>query len=104
MSALSTLRLAAWRQILPTLALATLAGWLAERHAAASAEVVWLGKPHALIYTVCREALGRMGSRHFLAIGDSLAHDIAGRHRRGAGIDGLCQRGACPPAVGDRKE
>ncbi|MBX3683678.1 MAG: AbrB family transcriptional regulator, partial [Thauera sp.] len=31
MSALSTLRLAAWRQILPTLALATLAGWLAER-------------------------------------------------------------------------
>jgi len=60
-------------------------GWLAERHAAAGAEVVWLGKPHALIYTVCREALGRMGSRHFLAIGDSLAHDIAGG--LGAGYD-----------------
>ena len=31
MSAISALRLTAWRQVLPTLALATLAGWLAER-------------------------------------------------------------------------
>ena len=31
MSLLSTLRLTAWRQVVPTLALATLAGWLAER-------------------------------------------------------------------------
>ena len=30
MSAISALRLTAWRQVLPTLALATLAGWLAE--------------------------------------------------------------------------
>ncbi|PXW96552.1 HAD superfamily hydrolase (TIGR01459 family) [Sphaerotilus hippei] len=58
-------------------------GALAQRHADRGGEVVWLGKPHALIYTVCREALGRWGSRHFLAIGDSLEHDIGGGARAG---------------------
>lgn len=58
-------------------------GSLASRHAAAGGEVVWLGKPHGLIYTICREALGRWGSRHFLAVGDSLAHDIGGGARAG---------------------
>jgi HAD superfamily hydrolase (TIGR01459 family) len=58
-------------------------GALAQRYAAQGGEVVWLGKPHALIYTVCREALGRWGSRHFLAVGDSLEHDIGGGARAG---------------------
>lgn len=58
-------------------------GSLAQRHAAGGGEVVWLGKPHGLIYTVCREALGRWGSRHFLAVGDSLEHDIGGGARAG---------------------
>lgn len=53
-------------------------GWLAQRYAAAGGEVCWLGKPHPLIYGVCRETLGRWGARRLLAVGDSLAHDIAG--------------------------
>jgi HAD superfamily hydrolase (TIGR01459 family) len=58
-------------------------GSLAQRYAEAGGAVLWLGKPHPLIYTVCREALGRWGSRHFLAVGDSLAHDVAGGARAG---------------------
>lgn len=58
-------------------------GTLAQRYADAGGEVLWLGKPHPLIYTVCREALGRWGSRSFVAVGDSLEHDVGGGERAG---------------------
>lgn len=58
-------------------------GTLAQRYADAGGEVLWIGKPHPLIYAVCREALGRWGSRYFVAVGDSLEHDVGGGERAG---------------------
>lgn len=71
------------RQRLTARGLEPAPGALAQRHADAGGSVLWLGKPHGLIYTVCREALGRWGSRHFLAVGDSLEHDVGGGARAG---------------------
>lgn len=53
-------------------------GAVAHHYEQLGGEVVYLGKPHAPIYRACLEALGDPPRREVLAIGDSLAHDIAG--------------------------
>ncbi|HMA14940.1 MAG TPA: TIGR01459 family HAD-type hydrolase [Kiloniellaceae bacterium] len=57
-------------------------GALAADYAALGGRVVYIGKPHPLIY---RHVLDRLSSPvRVLAVGDSLAHDVAGA--RGAGL------------------
>ena len=58
-------------------------GALAARYAALGASVIWVGKPHSLIYDACRERLQTLGARRICAIGDSLEHDIGGGARAG---------------------
>ncbi|NDY92930.1 TIGR01459 family HAD-type hydrolase [Ideonella livida] len=51
----------------------------------AERRVLWLGKPHAPIYAACIAQLHAWGATRLLAVGDSLAHDVAGA--AAAGLD-----------------
>ncbi|EIP84968.1 HAD-superfamily subfamily IIA hydrolase like protein [Burkholderia humptydooensis MSMB43] len=69
---------------------------------------MWLGKPHPLIYDVCRELLARLGAQRLVAIGDSLAHDIGGGAAAGCdtcfiagGLHGRAFAEAVPDAARD---
>ncbi len=53
-------------------------GMLARRYEAMGGAVRYFGKPHPAVYELCREALNATAGRRILAVGDSLAHDIAG--------------------------
>lgn len=57
-------------------------GTLAEMYEKMDGEVVYFGKPHRTVYS---HVLGNMGVQKVLAIGDSMATDVAGAV--GAGID-----------------
>jgi len=59
-------------------------GALAADYAAAGGKVVYIGKPHPLIYRHVLQVLAPITSGRVLAVGDSLAHDIAGA--QGVGI------------------
>ena len=59
-------------------------GALAADYAAAGGKVVYIGKPHPLIYRHVLRKLAPIASGRVLAVGDSLAHDIAGA--QGVGI------------------
>lgn len=68
--------------------LRTMPGSLAETFAqAGGTSVTLLGKPHEVAYKSAIAALEGCGASKYLAIGDSLAHDILGAHA--AGIDSL---------------
>lgn len=54
------------------------AGTLAAEYEAAGGEVVWIGKPHGLIFAACAAQLDRLGAHRPVMVGDSLEHDIAG--------------------------
>ncbi len=53
-------------------------GALAADYAAAGGRVVYVGKPHPLIYRHVLQNLAPLSPGRILAVGDSLSHDIAG--------------------------
>jgi HAD superfamily hydrolase (TIGR01459 family) len=55
-------------------------GALAAHYEALGGRVIWVGKPHPRVY---RRALDLLPAGPVLAVGDSLAHDIAGGAARG---------------------
>lgn len=57
-------------------------GTLAEMYEQLDAPVTWFGKPHRGVYSMVME---QMGVKRILAVGDSMATDVAGA--TGAGID-----------------
>ncbi|WP_299396210.1 TIGR01459 family HAD-type hydrolase [Pelagibius sp.] len=59
-------------------------GALARRYEETGGTVIYVGKPHPLIYRTVRQALAPMQAGRMLAVGDSLAHDIVGA--AGAGM------------------
>ena len=61
------------------------AGALAEAYEARGGEVRWHGKPHAPIYALALERLGRPDRARVLCVGDGLHTDIAGA--AAAGLD-----------------
>ena len=54
------------------------AGTLAQRYEALGGEVRYHGKPHPEIYRACFDLLGDIPRNRVLAIGDTLATDVAG--------------------------
>jgi HAD superfamily hydrolase (TIGR01459 family) len=53
-------------------------GAVALRYKELGGEVAYVGKPHRPVYDLCLEALAPLAPAAVLAIGDSVAHDIAG--------------------------
>ena len=53
-------------------------GSLAQDYADQGGQVLWVGKPHPMIYARCLELMQAWGAQRLLAVGDSLEHDIAG--------------------------
>lgn len=53
-------------------------GSLAQGYARRGGRVRAIGKPYPEVYEVCRESMPGMAVERILAIGDSLAHDVAG--------------------------
>ncbi len=49
----------------------------------AGVEPLFVGKPHPLVYALCRRALPDVAGPRIVAVGDSLEHDIAGAARAG---------------------
>ena len=62
-------------------------GALAADYERAGGNVVYIGKPHPLIYRHVLRNLAPVSSSRVLAVGDSLSHDIAGA--RGVGLDSV---------------
>jgi HAD superfamily hydrolase (TIGR01459 family) len=58
-------------------------GSVAARYEQMGGRVVWVGKPHPLIYDACRERLAALGVTRICAVGDSLEHDVLGGSRAG---------------------
>ncbi|KAI8477095.1 MAG: HAD-like domain-containing protein [Monoraphidium minutum] len=65
--------------------LITMPGTLAEWYRAAGGEVVLMGKPAPLIYDACTCLAPGVAPGRWLAVGDSIQHDIAGAAAAGAG-------------------
>lgn len=59
-------------------------GALAAEYGAAGGKVVYIGKPHSLIYRFALRKLAPIPPARVLAVGDSLDHDIAGA--QGVGV------------------
>lgn len=53
-------------------------GTFAERYEQKGGRVIWIGKPHRPIYDQAWDTLGKPDKSRILAIGDSLATDVAG--------------------------
>lgn len=53
-------------------------GMVAQRYEALGGQVRYHGKPHRAIYRSCMEALNLKDESRIIAVGDSLAHDVAG--------------------------
>jgi ribonucleotide monophosphatase NagD (HAD superfamily) len=53
-------------------------GAVAHHYEQLGGAVGYVGKPHRPIYQVCLEALGHPPHDEVLAVGDSMAHDVAG--------------------------
>jgi len=58
-------------------------GTIARHYAALGGRVGYCGKPYAPIYRVCFDTLVGLERERILAIGDSIAHDVAGGARVG---------------------
>lgn len=83
------------------------AGTLAAEYEAAGGEVVWIGKPHGLIFAACTAQLERLGARRPVMVGDSLEHDIAGGAAAGHAtclITGGLLQAEFPPEVWRRPD
>lgn len=78
-------------------------GALAADYAQAGGRVVYIGKPHPLIYRHVLESLAPVAPGRVLAVGDSLAHDIAGA--QGVGLaSALVIEGIHKAELGDPAE
>jgi len=79
-------------------------GALAADYAAAGGRVVYIGKPHPLIYRHLLQKLAPIPPERVLAVGDSLAHDIAGAQGVGLAsalvIKGIHREELGDPAAG----
>ena len=53
-------------------------GALAARYEKTGGRVIYVGKPHPLIYRAALDSLAPLAPERILAVGDSLAHDVAG--------------------------
>jgi HAD superfamily hydrolase (TIGR01459 family) len=53
-------------------------GAIAHHYEQLGGRVAYVGKPHRPVYEVCLEALGNPPHDEVLAVGDSVAHDVAG--------------------------
>ncbi len=67
------------------------AGVIAEQYHKMGGEVLYFGKPHRKVYDACMKGHETIGQKRILAIGDSLANDIAGA--RANGIDSVLVTG-----------
>jgi HAD superfamily hydrolase (TIGR01459 family) len=80
-------------------------GALAADYEAAGGRVVYIGKPHPLIYRHVLRSLAPLPPDRVLAVGDSLSHDIAGAHGVGVAaalvIEGIHHEDLGSPAEGD---
>lgn len=84
----------------PTGALKICPGAIAKAYQDMGGIVHWHGKPQNEIYTMCKKLVG--GWNNAIAVGDSLAHDIAGAN--GAGISSLfITSGIHAKAITDKK-
>ena len=63
------------------------AGHLAKSYEALGGEVVYVGKPHPLVYEHCLAHFSAVPKERILAVGDSLSTDIKGANS--AGLDSL---------------
>jgi HAD superfamily hydrolase (TIGR01459 family) len=79
-------------------------GAVAADYAAAGGRVVYIGKPHPLIYRHVLQNLAPLPASRVLAVGDSLSHDVAGAHRVGVAaalvIEGIHHEELGDPAPG----
>ena len=74
------------------------AGAVAERYENIGGEVIWVGKPHHLIYQQARKMLDAMGAGgRVLAIGDGAKTDMVGAQQ--AGLDALFIAGGLANAM-----
>lgn len=69
----------------PDGSLAMCPGYVAKTYEEMGGDVIWFGKPLAIMYQFCHDIMN--GLENCLAIGDSLAHDIKGAND--SGIDSL---------------
>lgn len=78
-------------------------GALAAAYEAAGGRVVYIGKPHPLIYRHVLRTLAPLPPARVLTVGDSLSHDVAGA--RGVGLAAaLVVEGIHRAELGDPKE
>jgi HAD superfamily hydrolase (TIGR01459 family) len=63
------------------------AGALAARYEALGGRVLYVGKPHPVVYRTCLARLAPVDRSRILAVGDSLRTDVAGAN--GVGVDSL---------------
>jgi len=79
-------------------------GALAADYEAGGGAVVYIGKPHPLIYRHVLRNLAPLPAGHVLAVGDSLSHDIAGAQGVGVAaalvIEGIHHEELGDPAAG----
>lgn len=80
-------------------------GALAVDYEAVGGRVVYIGKPHPLIYRHALKRLAPVPPARVLALGDSLAHDVAGAARAGIAsalvIEGIHREELGDPGAGD---
>lgn len=80
-------------------------GALAADYEAAGGRVVYIGKPHPLIYRHVLRNLAPLPSSRVLAVGDSLSHDVAGAQGVGIAsalvIEGIHHEELGSPAEGE---
>lgn len=83
-------------------------GAVAANYEAAGGKVVYIGKPHPLIYRHVLQNLAPVPPSRVLAVGDSLSHDIAGAQGVGLAsalvIEGIHQEELGDPAEGEAFE
>ena len=71
------------KQMLTPLGLRFGAGRIAMLYEELGGQVTWIGKPFPEIYAAARRAIGEIGARRILCVGDSVEHDIAGARDAG---------------------
>ena len=59
------------------------AGVIAEEYTSMGGEVLYFGKPHRIVYHTCLHGFEHMDTKRIIAVGDSLANDIAGANGYG---------------------
>ncbi len=84
------------------------AGFLAEEYRLMGGEVFYFGKPHSAVYVACLENYQEIDKKRIVAVGDSLANDIAGANDAGITsvlvTGGILQNAVGTPASVDYKD